>query len=68
MGQLSVGPLNLFELVLEHLRVAGLLLNLLIVVLSHVTNAVLKGDTPLRHLLNLQLQLLVERVQICASL
>ena len=68
VGQLSVLTLHLFELALEHLRVARLLLNLRLVVLTQVANAVLKGDTSLRDLLDPQLELLVEGLEICTGL
>ena len=68
MGQLSVLTLHLLKLALEHLGVARLLLNLRFVVLTQVANAVLKGDTSLRHLLDPQLQLLVEGLEIRTGL
>lgn len=53
---------------LKRFRIARLLLNLPIIVLTQIADTIFKSSTSLRHILDPQLELLVERVEIRAGL
>ena len=64
MSKISISTLHVLKLLLQKLGVASLLLNLLVVILAQVSNAIFELVSPRINLMDPESELLVETIKV----